>query len=363
MKRLLILSLVAMLALGAAIGFAQDERPWVGIGIDDSDDSVVVTNIVDDSPAAEAGLETGDVITAVNGDEIASPEALVAAISELSPDDVVAMSITRGDETLEIDITLGVLPQNAPNNDEQRDERNADDNAREGRGDRDGRNANRFGFEMQGFLGVQFQNLTADFAANLGIETTEGALVVGIVPDSPAEAAGIAPGDIIVAVDGDVIDEERTLADRLFAYEVDDTVTLTVISDGESSEISVTLDDRFDGMRNFEFMPRGGMGMDGNGGMFFGMPFMMPGMPDDEHHRGGRFEFDFGGERGDFFGEMPFGQRLDDFSVVCTDADGNTIEFGFDSFSDFDDFNFDFTEIECEIIELDEVAPETDGDA
>ncbi|GAB4337769.1 MAG: hypothetical protein Kow00117_19630 [Phototrophicales bacterium] len=69
----------------------------------------------------------------------------------------------------------------------------------------------------------------------------EGALITDVLPDSPAEAAGLMVGDIIQAVDGDVVDAERTLSDRLYAYEEGDTVTLDVLRDAETLQIEVTL--------------------------------------------------------------------------------------------------------------------------
>ncbi|HLU08251.1 MAG TPA: PDZ domain-containing protein, partial [Oceanobacillus sp.] len=62
-----------------------------------------------------------------------------------------------------------------------------------------------------------------------------------VLPNSPAENAGLQEHDIITAVNGDVVDAERTLRDRLFAYEPDDTITLDVLRDGETIQIEVTL--------------------------------------------------------------------------------------------------------------------------
>src|SRR5690606_32840166 len=82
-------------------------------------------------------------------------------------------------------------------------------------------------------LGVTIVNLNAETAAENEVDVTEGALIMDVEDESPAADAGLQTGDIITAVDGDLVDEERTLRDRLFAYEPDDTVTLTVLRDGE----------------------------------------------------------------------------------------------------------------------------------
>src|SRR4051812_2698404 len=55
---------------------------------------------------------------------------------------------------------------------------------------------------VRGFLGVQPQPLTADMADTLGLKSTKGALIADVVKDSPAEKAGIKPGDVVVALNG-----------------------------------------------------------------------------------------------------------------------------------------------------------------
>jgi putative serine protease PepD len=64
------------------------------------------------TPADKAGLEVGDVITAVNGERVDSAEALVAHIREYSVGDTVKLTVLRDDKTQEISATLGTAPTN-----------------------------------------------------------------------------------------------------------------------------------------------------------------------------------------------------------------------------------------------------------
>ena len=93
-----------------------------------------------------------------------------------------------------------------------------------------------------GRLGVTFQTLDADIAKTNNLTVTDGALITAVEPGTPAEKAGLKVNDVITAVDGDKVDQERTLRDRLIAYEPGDTVTLTVLRDGTSQDIQATLD-------------------------------------------------------------------------------------------------------------------------
>lgn len=63
-----------------------------------------------DTPAAKAGLETGDVITAVNGERVESAESLVAHIREYSVGDTVKLTVLRDNKSQEISATLAAAP-------------------------------------------------------------------------------------------------------------------------------------------------------------------------------------------------------------------------------------------------------------
>jgi len=66
-------------------------------------------------------------------------------------------------------------------------------------------------------------------------------LIKNVVPDSPAAAAGVLADDRITAVNGEPVDAERTLRDRIRMYEPDDVITLTVVRGDDTQELEVTL--------------------------------------------------------------------------------------------------------------------------
>lgn len=233
----------------------------------------IVGELAEDSALYAAGLRSGDVITAVDG-AAADPRVLVETVMRSDADTTITLTVERGGETQEIAITAGALR----------------DALQMPGGFGDGRGTPGFGFGpgmgdgwrmmgMNGYLGVEFVTLDAAVAAERGTTATEGALISVVVPDSPAAQAGLQEGDVITAVNGEPVDSERTLRDRLFAYEPDDTITLTLERDGAAQDLEVTL----------------------------GQPPMMEGMPFPE--MGGPF-----GERGERFGEQgrrgerPFGE-------------------------------------------------------
>ena len=73
------------------------------------------------------------------------------------------------------------------------------------------------GMVARGWIGVQIQPVTAEIADSLGLKSNKGALVAEAQPDSPASAAGIKSGDVILGIDGERIDGPRDLAKRVAA--------------------------------------------------------------------------------------------------------------------------------------------------
>ncbi|MGY1917192.1 S1C family serine protease [Blastococcus sp. SYSU DS0973] len=95
------------------------------------------------------------------------------------------------------------------------------------------------------FLGVEPAPITAQIAEHLGLPSSQGVIVAAVVPGGPAMAAGIRPGDVILAVDDEPTTSPEELLAVLRAREPGDTITMTVRStDGEEREVDVVLDAR-----------------------------------------------------------------------------------------------------------------------
>ena len=82
------------------------------------------------------------------------------------------------------------------------------------------------------------QDLPVDFGALVGSTRTD---LPSIIPDSPAAAAGLQDGDIIVSVDGQQITAEQDLSTLIVNYAPGDTVTLRVLRDNTAREVEITL--------------------------------------------------------------------------------------------------------------------------
>ena len=66
------------------------------------------------APAARAGIQAGDVITEVDGDEVQTPDDVAAAIEDDKPGDKVDVTVQRGGSEQTIEVTLGQRPEQLP---------------------------------------------------------------------------------------------------------------------------------------------------------------------------------------------------------------------------------------------------------
>ncbi|MGC9360032.1 MAG: PDZ domain-containing protein [Anaerolineae bacterium] len=86
------------------------------------------------------------------------------------------------------------------------------------------------------------------------LEIQWAALVIQVEPDSPAEEAGIEPGDRIIAVDNTALTEEDTLRELVQGYRPGEQVTLSILRDGNSKRVRVRLASPPDGPNDIPWL-------------------------------------------------------------------------------------------------------------
>ncbi|MFH4617498.1 DegQ family serine endoprotease [Vibrio furnissii] len=98
-----------------------------------------------------------------------------------------------------------------------------------------------FGEVKRGMLGVQGGEITSELADALGYESSKGAFVSQVLPDSAADKAGLKAGDIIISVNGKKVEAFAELRAKVATLGAGKTVTLGVIRDGKEKNYEVTL--------------------------------------------------------------------------------------------------------------------------
>lgn len=232
------------------------------------EEGVLVASVMADSPAARAGIVRGDIILAVDGAAVNRVTELSSALSDRKADDRVTVTVRHGDDTRKLDVKL------------------AEQNGRT-------------------YLGIVpcasgMETMPQDHMT-WNQELGKGAVIVELVKDGPAQAAGLKVGDRILSVDGQAVDADNTLPALIGAFQPGDKVTLEVASGtaAETRDVSVTLGQHPDkegigylGVRvgspapangsdgqdlPFHFGVPGGQNGDGNPQQ----PFNMPDLPQD----------------------------------------------------------------------------------
>jgi serine protease Do len=232
---------------------------------------VGVESVVDGSPAQAAGLQKGDVIVKVNGDEVTSARKLTRLVNEISPDHQARLTVVRGGSEREITVTVGKRPGvrwgegsfqwSGPVGKFEMpvipDMPNLQNLPRVGAmpfppGSPDMPMTWSFGSRRQ--IGVGVTPLTKQLAGHFGVES--GVLVNNVREDSAAAKAGIKAGDIITEVDGKVVKSDRDLI-RAIGEKKDGSVMLMIVRDGDRRTVIVTPEEVKGGIENnlFEFTP------------------------------------------------------------------------------------------------------------
>jgi len=220
-------------AVVVSIAEAEDtEEPaakvFLGVKVAPSDEGASVLGVIEDSPAAKAGLKPGDVITAVNDERIEGPAALVERLREHRPGDRIRLSVKRGGDDLSLRVRLGRTESPRPDREERprKDEEKPEERPAEGRA----------------VLGVMAAPLNDDMREIAG--TDKGVLIDSLADDSPAARAGLQPGDVITAIDGKSVAAPSELIDRMRQYKPGDKVEVAYHRMGKRREAVVTLGER-----------------------------------------------------------------------------------------------------------------------
>lgn len=96
----------------------------------------------------------------------------------------------------------------------------------------------------RGYLGVNIQQISDEIASSMDLESTKGALVSQVLPDSPASKAGLKAGDIVLKVDGKKIDDPRHMTQLVGALKPGEKTKFTVIRDGKVKLLRAKIEKR-----------------------------------------------------------------------------------------------------------------------
>jgi serine protease Do len=176
-------------------------RGWIGVQIqnvtaDLADDlglkeqtGALVAAAQKDSPAAAAGVKSGDVITAVDGETVADPHDLARRIAALGPKKTVKLALIRNGSPMTIDVVLGTMPADKT---AAAESRNSDDDN---------------GASALAKLGLTLRSAHGQ----------DGVVVAEVDPDGAAADKGLKQGDVILEVAGKSVNRPADVVDAIDA--------------------------------------------------------------------------------------------------------------------------------------------------
>jgi serine protease Do len=173
----------------------------------------IVSQVTPDSPAGSAGLKSGDVLRELNGKKIDDGRALQVAVSEMTPGTAIELGILRNGKPQTIHVTVGEFHKDAT---EEASNSGPD--------------------EQRGRLGLTVANLTPDVRQQFNVpERVQGAAIQNVRPGSPADDAGLAPGDVILEVDRHPVEDADNFVNQIHSVPADKDILLLVWSNGGAS--------------------------------------------------------------------------------------------------------------------------------
>jgi len=171
----------------------------------DRDSGILISSVVQGSPAESAGIVRGDILVSLNGENVNNPNELHNILEELEKIDKLELTVIHGDEQKVLRTRI----------------RNSSD------------------YQLLGILTCESFKPEPDFSISQFIK---GVMIKEVIPSSPAENAGLSAGDQILAVNGKQINFENNLDDLIEEFDPGDEVEIKIkAKDGKTSIIKVTL--------------------------------------------------------------------------------------------------------------------------
>lgn len=223
---------------------------------------VAVAKVVEGSPAAAAGVQDGDVIVKLNGDDVTSGRKLTRLVGEISPDHTARLTVLRNGSEREIDVTVGKRPgvkfgegSFFPDGFEKFEMKFPELEKLEKLHNfklEPGKPGEPmvWSYSSSRQIGVGLTPLTKQLSDHYGV--TNGALVNTVIKDSPAEKAGLKAGDIITEIDGRAIHGDLDVL-RAIGEKKEGAVAVTFVRDGQKQTLSVTPEEGKGLFKHFEW--------------------------------------------------------------------------------------------------------------
>ncbi|MFH1655916.1 MAG: Do family serine endopeptidase [Candidatus Omnitrophota bacterium] len=162
---------------------------WLGVSVQevtedlaeyfklDKKEGVIVGSVFEDSPAEKSGIKSGDIIISFAGKSVTDVRTLLKLVGTTEVGKKVKVAVLRDGKMKTLDIEIGARPE---------DLSKISSSAAE---------------EEKGWRGLSVSSITPEIANRFRLDNDKGVIVIEVEPNTPADEAGFAPGDIITEID------------------------------------------------------------------------------------------------------------------------------------------------------------------
>ena len=194
-------------------------RGWLGVSIQNVTPEIadslgleksrgaLVANVFEGSPAAEAGIQTGDVIVEYDGNKIEESNQLPILVARTEVGQTVEATVVRDKKQIPITVRIAELKQEE---------------------------VVAAGPKEEGQLGLTVQNITPQLAESLGLKRPNGVVITSVQPESAAAEAGLRRGDVILEVNRQEIANVDALQNAVKTAKPDSNI-LVLIRRGDNN--------------------------------------------------------------------------------------------------------------------------------
>jgi serine protease DegQ len=102
----------------------------------------------------------------------------------------------------------------------------------------------RQGSVTRGWIGIEAQDITPELAESFRLKRTSGSLIAGILPNSPAQRAGLRPGDVLLEIDGREVLDSSTMLTLISGLKPERKATLKILRNQQEIQVTVTIGKR-----------------------------------------------------------------------------------------------------------------------
>ncbi len=202
-------------------------RGWLGVGIQEitpqlqkslglnSREGALVSHVTDGSPAAISEIQRGDVIVSFDGQEVKEMHELPYVVANTAVGKQVAVEIVRNGERRRLQVEVAKLEEEEAQVAAAQEE------------------------TATPKLGLSVNDITPEVAQKYNLPSSEGIVVLQVLPGSPAERAGMQAGDIIVEMDRETVSDVSGFKKKLEEYQGGESVLLLVNRGGTTVYMTV----------------------------------------------------------------------------------------------------------------------------